>query len=85
MHAYTCFWEVTLPFVAMEHRGAMANWLDSERSKTILNDKTVQCANFTCFHAGPTGGWTQFRLEPPDVLLPARRGRRPRVAAAPAN
>ena len=76
---------VTLLFVAMEHRGAMANWLDSARSKTMLNDKMTQCANFTCFHAGPMEGWTQFRLEPPDVPLPARGGRRPRAAAAPAK
>ena len=48
----------------------------------MLNDKMTQCANFTCFHAGPMEGWTQFRLEPPDVPLPARGGRRPRAAAA---
>ncbi len=36
------------------------------------NDKMVQGTNFTCFHAGPMEGWTQFRLEPPDVPLPAR-------------
>jgi mannose-6-phosphate isomerase-like protein (cupin superfamily) len=28
--------------------------------------------NFSCFHAGPMEGWAQFRLEPPDVPLPAR-------------
>jgi hypothetical protein len=51
----------------------------------MLSDKTVQCANFTCFHAGPMEGWTQFRLEPPDVPMPARDGRRHRAAAAPAK
>ena len=38
----------------------------------MLNDKTVRCKNFTCVHAGPKEGWTDFRLEPPDVPLPAR-------------
>jgi hypothetical protein len=69
----------------MEHTGALANRLDSERSKAMLNDKTVQWANFTCFRAGSMEGWTQFRLEPPDVPLPAWDGRRPRAAAAPAK
>jgi mannose-6-phosphate isomerase-like protein (cupin superfamily) len=32
----------------------------------------VQGSNFTCFHAGPKEDWTQFRLEPPDVPLPAK-------------
>src|SRR6516165_10952916 len=38
----------------------------------MLNDKTVRGTHFTCFHAGPMEGWTQFRLEPPDVPLPVR-------------
>ncbi len=38
----------------------------------MLNDRTVRGAHFTCFHAGPMEGRTQFRLEPPDVPLPAR-------------
>jgi mannose-6-phosphate isomerase-like protein (cupin superfamily) len=38
----------------------------------MLNDKTVRGANFTCFHAGPMAGWTQFRLEPPAVPMPAK-------------
>jgi mannose-6-phosphate isomerase-like protein (cupin superfamily) len=38
----------------------------------MLNDKTERGSNFTCFHAGPTAGWAQFRLEPPDVPLPVR-------------
>ena len=38
----------------------------------MLNDETVRGTNFTCFHAGPMEGWAQFRLEPPDVPLPAR-------------
>lgn len=36
------------------------------------NDESVQGTNFTCFHAGPMEGWTEFRLEPPDVPRPAR-------------
>ncbi len=38
----------------------------------MLNDKTVRGSNFTCFHAGPKEEWTQFRLEPPAVPMPAR-------------
>jgi mannose-6-phosphate isomerase-like protein (cupin superfamily) len=37
-----------------------------------MNEKTVQGTNFTSFHAGPKEGWTQFRLEPPEVPGPAR-------------
>ena len=33
----------------------------------MLNDKTVQATNFTCFHAGPMEGWAQYRLEPPNA------------------
>ncbi len=33
----------------------------------MLNDKTVQAANFTCFHAGPMEGWAQYRLESPNA------------------
>src|SRR5262245_14223862 len=32
----------------------------------------VRGTNFSCFHAGPKEGWTQFRLEPPAVPMPAR-------------
>jgi len=45
---------------------------DSERRETMRKDKTMQGTNFTCFHAGPKDGWTEFRLEPPDVPMPAR-------------
>ena len=38
----------------------------------MLNNQTVQGNNFTCFHAGPMEGWTQFQLEPPDVPRPAK-------------
>lgn len=38
----------------------------------MWNDQTVRGTNFTGFHAGPKEGWTQYRLEPPDVPLPAR-------------
>jgi uncharacterized cupin superfamily protein len=38
----------------------------------MLNDKTIQGANFTCVHAGPKEEWTEFRLEPPAVPGPAR-------------
>jgi len=37
----------------------------------MANDKTVRGTNFTCFHAGPLEGWTQFTLEPPAVPVPA--------------
>jgi mannose-6-phosphate isomerase-like protein (cupin superfamily) len=46
--------------------------LDSERSWTMANEQTVRATHFTCFHAGPMAGWAQFRLEPPEVPLPAR-------------
>jgi mannose-6-phosphate isomerase-like protein (cupin superfamily) len=39
---------------------------------TMLNDKTVAGTNFACVHAGPVGEWAQFRLEPPEVPMPAR-------------
>jgi mannose-6-phosphate isomerase-like protein (cupin superfamily) len=35
-------------------------------------DRTVRGTNFTGFHAGPMEGWTDFRLDPPDVPVPAR-------------
>jgi mannose-6-phosphate isomerase-like protein (cupin superfamily) len=38
----------------------------------MQSEKKVRGANFTGFHAGPMEQWTQFRLEPPDVPLPAR-------------
>src|SRR5437588_10700835 len=38
----------------------------------MLADKTVRGTTFSCFHAGPKEGWTEFRLEPLDVPLPAR-------------
>ena len=38
----------------------------------MLNDRAVRGTHFTCFHAGSMEGWAQFRLEPPDVPLPAR-------------
>src|SRR5579885_2102278 len=34
--------------------------------------QTVRGVNFTCFHAGSKEGWTQYRLEPPAVPLPAK-------------
>src|SRR3974377_59786 len=37
-----------------------------------MNDKVARGTNFTCFHAGPKEGWTQYHLEPPEVPLPAR-------------
>src|SRR5262249_8847829 len=52
--------------------GAFENRFDPERSSTMLNEKTARGAHFTCFQAGPMEGWTQFRVEPPDVPLPAR-------------
>lgn len=38
----------------------------------MLNDKTARGTHFTCVHAGPKEGWAAFRLEPPDVPMPAR-------------
>jgi mannose-6-phosphate isomerase-like protein (cupin superfamily) len=38
----------------------------------MFEDRTVQGANFTCFHAGPSEGWAQFHLKPPDVPMPVR-------------
>ena len=38
----------------------------------MKTDRTVRGTNFTCFHAGPKEAWTQFRLEPPEVPVPAR-------------
>jgi mannose-6-phosphate isomerase-like protein (cupin superfamily) len=38
----------------------------------MTNDRIVRGTNFTCFHAGPMQGWTQFRMERPDVPVPAR-------------
>jgi mannose-6-phosphate isomerase-like protein (cupin superfamily) len=38
----------------------------------MTTDETVRGANFTCFHAGPKEGWARFRLEPPDVPVPAK-------------
>jgi mannose-6-phosphate isomerase-like protein (cupin superfamily) len=35
-------------------------------------ETTVRGTNFTCFHAGPKEGWSQFRLEPPAVPMPVR-------------
>jgi hypothetical protein len=37
----------------------------------MTDTQMVRGTNFTCFHAGPKNGWTQFRLEPPDVPMPA--------------
>jgi mannose-6-phosphate isomerase-like protein (cupin superfamily) len=38
----------------------------------MADNQTVRGTHFACFHAGPMERWTQFRLEPPDVPLPAR-------------
>jgi mannose-6-phosphate isomerase-like protein (cupin superfamily) len=38
----------------------------------MLNEKIVRGTNVTCLHAGPMAGWTEFRLEPPDVPVPAK-------------
>ena len=38
-----------------------------------MNDTpTVRGTHFACVHAGPRDGWAQYRLEPPDVPMPAR-------------
>ncbi len=38
----------------------------------MTTETVVKGTNFACFHAGPKKNWTEFRLEPPDVPLPAR-------------
>jgi mannose-6-phosphate isomerase-like protein (cupin superfamily) len=38
----------------------------------MLKEQTFRGIHFTGVHAGPMQGWSQFRLEPPDVPLPAR-------------
>jgi mannose-6-phosphate isomerase-like protein (cupin superfamily) len=38
----------------------------------MLEDMAVRGDHFTCVHIGPKESWTQFRLEPPDVPMPAR-------------
>ena len=38
----------------------------------MLNDKKVRGTNFTCFHAGPMEGWTQYQSDAPDVPRPTR-------------
>ena len=38
----------------------------------MLNERRVQGDNFTVFHAGPMVEWTDFRLGPPDVPMPAK-------------
>ena len=38
----------------------------------MRSDQMVQGTHFTCFHAGPKVGWTQYRLEPPDVPMPTK-------------
>jgi mannose-6-phosphate isomerase-like protein (cupin superfamily) len=38
----------------------------------MTNEKAVSGTNFTCFHAGPMAEWGQYRVEPPEVPLPAK-------------
>jgi mannose-6-phosphate isomerase-like protein (cupin superfamily) len=38
----------------------------------MTHELVTRGGNFACFHGGPKEGWTQFRLEPPDVPIPAR-------------
>jgi mannose-6-phosphate isomerase-like protein (cupin superfamily) len=38
----------------------------------MTETQTIRRPNFTCYHSGPRRDWAQFRLEPPDVPLPAR-------------
>ena len=38
----------------------------------MLDEQVVQGKNYTCFHAGPKDDWTRFRLDRPDVPMPAR-------------
>src|SRR5437764_12497745 len=38
----------------------------------MTDGQVLRGPHFACFHAGPKEGWTQYRVEPPDVPLPAR-------------
>ena len=38
----------------------------------MLSNAILKGSNFTCVHAGPTEGWSEFALEPPDVPMPVR-------------
>jgi quercetin dioxygenase-like cupin family protein len=38
----------------------------------MTDAQIVEGTNFTCVHAGPKEGWTEFRLEPPTVPVPAK-------------
>ena len=38
----------------------------------MTSEKMLRGTNFTCFQAGPKEGWTQFKMEPPEVPGPAR-------------
>lgn len=38
----------------------------------MTTDMSVRGTNFSYFHAGPKEAWTQFRLEPPAVPIPAK-------------
>ena len=38
----------------------------------MTSEQTIRGTNFVGFHAGSKDGWTQFRLEPPEVPRPAR-------------
>jgi mannose-6-phosphate isomerase-like protein (cupin superfamily) len=38
----------------------------------MLQERSTRSGNFACFHAGPREGWSEFRLEPPAVPMPAR-------------
>ena len=38
----------------------------------MFSEKTAHGDNFTAFHAGPMTEWALFRLEPPDVPMPAK-------------
>jgi mannose-6-phosphate isomerase-like protein (cupin superfamily) len=42
------------------------------RSEIMQSEKTLGGANFTAFHAGSLVEWSQFRLDPPDVPMPAK-------------
>jgi len=37
----------------------------------MLSERTLCGTSFAGFHAGPMEEWTQYRLEPPDVPVPA--------------
>src|SRR5262245_59965096 len=43
-----------------------------QEEKEMTDQPVIRGTNFACFHAGSVESWTQYRLEPPDVPMPAK-------------